>query len=149
MNFRGKADATIDSKQRLAIPAKFRAKIDESRDGTSWVAFAWHGESLWLYPVKQYEALATEKQGTLTPSAEQAEWQRTFFGLSEDLEPDSAGRVTISKELAERAGLGGEVTVVGSGNRLEIHDRTRWESKESVRQAAFGSLNQQVNQPNT
>ncbi len=41
MHFTGYSEHTIDAKQRLAIPAKYRAQWDDKRDGTAWYGVPW------------------------------------------------------------------------------------------------------------
>lgn len=53
MLFTGQAEITIDAKQRLAIPSKFRARLpkDQTEDKTSWFCVPWpDGSLLRLYP---------------------------------------------------------------------------------------------------
>ena len=52
--------------------------------------------------------------------------KRFFFNLSHDTELDSAHRVMIPPKLMSYAGLDKDVVVVGSGECLEVFDRTSY-----------------------
>lgn len=126
MTFTGTADVLIDPKQRLAIPAKFRAEAAIEGKVTRWYCMPWMGGILTLYPEDDFDRLVKAEHNRLRPKESIAEFERTFFGLTERLDMDGNGRVLLPKGLLDLTGLKGEVTVVGVGNRLEVHDRARW-----------------------
>lgn len=126
MLFVGNSEHTIDSKQRLAVPAKFRAGWDVQKDGTAWYCIPWPTGHLRLYTEGQFKEMAEAQQSSLTPAEEEAGLDTTMYGLAERLEMDSTGRITIPRQLLEMTGIESEVVVVGARSRLEIHDRKRW-----------------------
>ena len=131
MIFTGNAEATIDAKGRLSIPAKFRAQADAGETGNVWVCIPWPSGVMRIYTRTQFEQLAEMGEASLTPDPDLAELQTTFFSLAETLETDSAGRISIPKSLIELTGLGSEVVVVGAKDRLEVRDRTKWKQRVS------------------
>jgi MraZ protein len=124
--FVGNSEHSIDAKQRLAVPAKFRSGWDTQKDGTAWYCIPWPTGHLRLYTEGQFKEMAEAEQSTLTPAEEEAGLDTTLYGLAERLEMDSTGRITIPKTHMEMTGIGGEVVVVGARARLEIHDKPRW-----------------------
>jgi len=42
------------------------------------------------------------------------------------VELDSAGRIRVSQELRDFAGLGGKVILIGQGNKFELWDEATW-----------------------
>lgn len=133
MLFTGHAEVIIDAKGRLAIPAKYRGQLKAEVDGTAWYCVPWKKGQLRLYTEKKFEVLAEQGQQGLTPGEDMAEMEATFFGFAERLEPDSTGRIVVPKNLLEMAGLGSEVVVVGARNRLEVRDRSAWETQKEER----------------
>lgn len=123
MLFTGLAEVIIDPKQRLAIPAKYRALAD-----SAWRCLPWPEGCLRLYPDATFAALASRLPSSLIPDNDEAELQRSLFGLAERLEPDSVGRITIPKIQIDLISLGTEVMVVGAGDRLEVMDRAKWKA---------------------
>ena len=118
MLFTGSYEHTIDSKNRLAIPADIRSRWSPEVDGSAWYAVPWTGGSVRLYS----EAFFTERSrlysSTLTPDPDQAELLTTLFGLARRVEMDSAGRVRLPDETIELTGLTPEVALVGAGDWL-------------------------------
>ena len=96
MIFTGHAELTIDPKQRLAIPAKHRALLNPEKDGNAWYCVPFQ-KRLMLYTQARFTELAEKGEATLTPREEEAGLEAAFFGLTERLEMDSAGRITIPR----------------------------------------------------
>jgi MraZ protein len=144
MLFTGHAEVTIDAKQRLAIPAKFRQMWAEERDGKAWFLVPWTGNVLRLYTEARFTKLAEDQEQSLTPDSDQAELEATLFGLAERVEPDSTGRIVIPRNVAELTGLSSEVVVVGAKNRLEIRDRASWNAALKDRFAQMPALVEKI-----
>jgi len=126
MIFTGYSELTIDAKQRLAVPSKFRALLDPQRDGNAMYCIPWPGHGLMLFTEPMFQQFASQAEGTLTPGEDEQEFETSFFGLTERLELDSAGRISIPKLHLELTKLPSEVVVVGARFRLEVMDRAVW-----------------------
>ncbi|MGB9589123.1 MAG: division/cell wall cluster transcriptional repressor MraZ, partial [Armatimonadota bacterium] len=67
---------------------------------------------------------------------------RFFSADAIDASADAQGRVAIPYHLREFAGIEREVTIVGTGNRLEIWSKQRWDefthsmNEELIRESA-------------
>lgn len=125
--FIGEYHHTIDAKKRLAIPAKFRKKIGENAVLTRGL-----DQSLFLYPVKEWEALA-EKLSKL-PIGESAtrSFVRLMLAGAVEVELDALGRILVPDYLKDHAGLKKNVVVAGLYNRLEIWDREIWQDYKKI-----------------
>ena len=124
MAFRGTFDHTLDAKNRLTIPAKFRSMLasgvvlSKQPDGQACIGI-WRPED--------YEQDTERTLATLAPGGPRAaSLRRFFYGNSHDTELDAAGRVMIPPFLLEHAGLGRDVVIAGAGRYLEVWDRGRW-----------------------
>lgn len=135
--FTGQADVTIDAKQRLAVPAKYRQQLESASQGNAWISVPWPGGLVRLYPEARFAELAGASGGTLTPDRDQAELEAALFGFAERLEMDSAGRVVLPRGHLDMTGLTGEVVVLGVRDRLEVRDRAAWKASGAER---FNSL---------
>lgn len=144
MLFTGYSEHTIDAKQRLAIPAKYRNRWSSERDGATWVCLPWPTGHLRLYTEKYFESLSQPGRPTLTPDRDTAELETRLFSLVEHIEMDSAGRIIIPKRHIERAGLKTDVVVAGAGSRLEVHDLSRWRASEDAGFAALPELVERI-----
>lgn len=143
MLFTGHAEVTIDAKQRLSIPAKFRGLVREE-DGKAWYLVPWAGNVVRMYTESRFVALAERGPQSLTPNSDQAELEATFFGLAERVEPDSNGRIVLPRSLTDLTGLGSDVVVVGAMNRLEIRDRAQWAAGLKERFAQMPALVEKI-----
>ena len=144
MLFTGYAELTIDAKGRLAIPAKYRSQWDAEPDGPSWVCVPWPNQTIRIYPERTFAQLADSAEQSLTPDEDAAELEATLFGLAEQITPDSAGRIMLSKEHLRLTGLSGEVVVTGARNRLEVCDRARFRDAQQERFASLPKLIERI-----
>ena len=127
MAFRGLYEHTLDSKDRLTVPARFRAAL---ADGV--VLSKSFDTCVWLQTPDSYEQLSDQFLAPHSPFSSQArQIRRHFHGGAFDEKLDSAGRVRIPKPLLEHAGLKGECVVVGGGEYLEIWDAEAWAAQEA------------------
>jgi len=122
MAFRGTFDYTLDAKNRLTVPAKFRAVL------AGGVVLAKGTEAcvaLWTAP--EFDAYVTAGLAGLHPLDAQADRiNRYFQSNSHDTELDSAGRVMVPTWLIDHGHLTKDVVVTGVGHRLEVWDRVAW-----------------------
>jgi len=138
--FTGHAELNIDAKQRLAIPAKYRAQLSPERDGLAWFCVPWSNGLLRIYTETTFTELSSKGDQTLATTEDQAEFEATLYGFAERIELDSAGRITIPKLHLQMTGLGTEVVIVGARNRLEVRDRNAWTATIPERFARLPSL---------
>jgi MraZ protein len=118
----GAYDHTIDDKNRLTLPAKFRQAF---ADGV-FVTRGLDG-CLFAYRREDWNRLVESRLAPLDPlSPETRRLQRFFYAGASESELDKQGRVMIPAQLLEHAKLGREVVVAGVNDRLEIWDRVAW-----------------------
>lgn len=144
--FTGHAEAIIDAKQRLALPAKFRARWNPAVDGPTWMAVPWFpGATLRLYPEKTFDALfqAGRQNPSLFPGEDETALDQAVFSMTETLELDANHRVRLPAWQIEKLGLPREVMVIGVGDRLEVHPREGWNERFDTMIARMGKLAEQ------
>ena len=118
----GEFEHTIDDKNRLTLPAKFRQALS----GGLVITRGMDG-CLYCYPQAEWEQLVEGRLAGLDPlSKESRLMQRYFFAGASEAEPDKQGRVMVPATLAKNAGIGREVVVTGVRDHLEIWDRAAW-----------------------
>ena len=99
--FRGHYDYSLDAKNRLNVPPKFRASFS---DGL--VLAKGLEPCLWLWQPGAFDSFTEQVIGGLNPvSEERRKLTRYLAGNSFDAELDAAGRVTLTPALIEHAGL--------------------------------------------
>jgi len=118
----GAYEHTIDDKNRLTLPAKFRKTFAEGIVVTRGL-----DGCLYAFRREDWDRLVESRLATLDPlSPEGRRLERFFFSGATEAELDGQGRVMLPKELIEHAGLNREVIVAGVNERLEIWDRAAW-----------------------
>ena len=118
----GEHEHTIDDKNRLTLPAKFR---DSFAEGI--VVSRGLDGCLYAYPRSDWQSAIEARLEELDPLSKESRRLRRYFysGASED-EPDKQGRITIPATLMKHAELERDVVVAGVHDHLEIWDRAAW-----------------------
>ncbi|TML29727.1 MAG: division/cell wall cluster transcriptional repressor MraZ [Actinobacteria bacterium] len=118
----GTHDHTIDDKNRLTLPAKFREAF---QDGL--VVTRGFDGCLYAYRRPDWDRLVESRLATMDPlSKEGRRIHRFFFAGASEADLDKQGRVMIPAQLLEHGKLGREVVVAGVHDHLEIWDRAAW-----------------------
>jgi MraZ protein len=124
--FRGQFDYSLDAKNRLNVPAKFRPAFS---GGVVLAKALEPCVAIWAPDV--FEEWTASFLGNLNPvSAERRKLTRYFAGNSWDVELDSAGRVTLNAPLLAHADISKEVVVIGNLDHIEVWDRERWQQAQ-------------------
>ena len=83
---------------------------------------------LMLFPRSAWEAF----RARIAELPMQAQWwKRIFLGNAMDVAMDATGRVLISPELRESAGLDKDVVLLGMGSHFELWDRKAHAAQEA------------------
>ena len=118
----GAHDHTIDDKNRLTLPAKFREAFQHGL-----VVTRGFDGCLYAYRRPDWDRLVDSRLATMDPlSKEGRRIHRFFFAGASEADLDKQGRVMIPAQLLEHAKLGKEVVVAGVHDHLEIWDRAAW-----------------------
>jgi MraZ protein len=119
----GEYEHTIDDKNRLTLPAKFRRAFEDGIVVTRGL-----DGCLWAWTPEGWENYRDSTLATLHPlSREGRRMHRLFFSGASETSPDKQGRVSIPPALIAHAKLGRDVVVAGVNDRLEIWDRAAWQ----------------------
>ncbi|HVP74842.1 MAG TPA: division/cell wall cluster transcriptional repressor MraZ [Gaiellaceae bacterium] len=118
----GEYDHTLDDKNRLTLPARFRQAFAEGIVVTRGM-----DGCLFAYTREAWESMVGSRLATLnTLSKEGRRMQRFFFSGATETELDKQGRFGLPAALLEHAKLGRDVVVAGVHDHLEIWDRAAW-----------------------
>jgi MraZ protein len=127
--FRGANKLTLDAKFRLAMPTRYRERLDERCGGKLVVTVDRHDPCLMVYPYPDWEEKERMlmKLPTLDPEARML--QRMMVGHATELDLDGNGRILLPQNLRDHASLTRDVMLVGQGMRFELWDDTRWNER--------------------
>ena len=124
--FQGASSLLIDAKGRLSVPARHR---DALAQDNGQITLTKHPDGcLMLFPRSAWEAF----RARIAELPMQAQWwKRIFLGNAMDAEMDGTGRLLVSPELREGAGLTKEVVLLGMGDHFELWDKATYEAHEA------------------
>ncbi len=143
MAFRGHFEHSLDAKNRLSIPARFRASFSSgivlAKDPEPCVA-VWTPET--------HEAIIERALAGSNPMGSQyRKLSRFYQGNSFEIDLDASGRVTLPPPLLAHAGIAKEVVVVGVGDHLEVWDKARWAREQDALDAEIEEVTESLGNP--
>jgi MraZ protein len=131
--FLGEYEHTIDTKGRMAVPARFRAQMDRGA-----VISKGMGACLSVYTMDRWEEKSAELTSGKT-SEELRDFERRIYPSASEVELDGQGRMIIPAKLRAYANLGSEVTVAGVRDHFEIWDRATWRAYQERLESEGGT----------
>lgn len=126
--FRGATKVTIDDKGRVVVPAHYRSQLSAPADGRV-VVTADRDECLLIYAAPEWERIEQQLNALPSLHPQARRLQRLMIGHAEEMVLDGHGRLALTPELREFAGLDRSAWIVGQGRRLEIWDESRWKAQ--------------------
>jgi MraZ protein len=118
----GEYEHTLDDKNRLTLPAKFRQAL-----GGGVVVTRGMDHCLFVFTREGWDAFVAVRLEGLNPfSREARQMSRFMFAGATETELDKQGRIMVPPPLIAHASLGREVVVAGVRDHVEIWDRTAW-----------------------
>jgi len=132
--FRGHHPTRVDEKGRFKVPAEYKHEIDESY-GAQFYITSKDGKIAQIYPLKVWERVEREisAQRPANPAYRKFLDATSYYG--QVMEMDGQGRLLLPGLLREKAGLKGDVAVVGKLERLEV--RIAEEYRKEVEENPF------------
>ncbi len=112
----------MDSKGRVAIPAKFRTNLGDGAIITRGL-----DKCLFVFGMEEWRELADQLMDLPLSQSNSRAFARLMLAGAVDVKLDSQGRVLIPEYLREYADLEDKVVVSGLYNRMEIWDTDKWE----------------------
>jgi len=118
---------TMDEKNRLSLPAKFRKEM-----GGTLVVTPGLDNCLFVFTHKEWEAIAGRLAENSMLQADNRSFNRFMFGGAQEVEVDSSGRILIPDFLKNRARLSSKIALVGVQNRIELWDEDTWNAYKKI-----------------
>ena len=123
--FYGEFEHSLDRKNRIIIPAKFREVLKDSFVEKFYITRGLDGclfvftEEEWRRQEQKFKTLSFTKP-------ESRKFNRMFFSGASEIICDSQGRVLIPQYLGEFADIQKDVVIIGVSNRFEVWSQSRW-----------------------
>ena len=118
---------TIDDKNRISLPVKFRKEM-----GKSIVITPGLDKCLFVFTIKEWQKISGRlSESSLLQSANRS-FNRFMFGGAVQVDVDSLGRILIPDFLKERSEIASKAAIIGVDNRVEIWNEKSWKSYKNI-----------------
>ncbi|MEZ4210943.1 MAG: division/cell wall cluster transcriptional repressor MraZ [Candidatus Paceibacterota bacterium] len=126
---------TIDNKNRVSLPAKFRKEM-----GRVLVVTPGLDNCLFIFTKKEWVKISEKLSEFSMLAADNRSFNRFMFGGATEVDVDNIGRFLLPDFLKTRAGLSEKVALVGVQNRVEIWNDTKWSAYKKLVEKQADSL---------
>ena len=120
---------SLDAKNRLAIPAKYREIL-----GDTFIITRKLDPCLAIYTHEEWQKYSDKIKAL--PDSVAMELKEFIFPKTLVAEPDSQGRVVIPADLKDYAQLDKNAVIIGVGDHAQIWSEKLWEEREQKRDLA-------------
>ncbi len=127
----GEYQHNLDSKGRVAIPAKFKKKFTAEAIITRGI-----DGCLFVFASKEWDDLAKKLVALPLAQANSRAFVRLMLAGAMDVTLDAQSRILVPDYLRKYADLKKKVTIAGLYNRVEIWDSSRWEEYKKKTEGA-------------
>ncbi|KND47433.1 MAG: MraZ protein [Parcubacteria bacterium C7867-004] len=121
--FIGEYRHTLDAKNRISLPAKFRKEL-----GTSVIITRGLDHCLFVYTKGAWKLEAKKFSEHSSGGAAGRAFARLMLAGASETDVDASGRVLVPDYLKAYAGLGTKCVVAGVSDRVELWDEEAWET---------------------
>ncbi len=138
--FYGEYTHSIDKKNRVIIPSRFRDTMREL-GMEKFTVTRGLDECLFMFSDNEWKQQENKFKSMPFTKKDSRKFNRLFFSGAVSVEPDKQWRILIPDYLKEYAGLKKDIVVIGVSNRIEIWAKEKWEefynsSKENFEEIA-------------
>ncbi|MDB4983987.1 MAG: cell division protein MraZ, MraZ protein [Patescibacteria group bacterium] len=130
---------TLDEKNRLSLPAKFRKEL-----GKKIIMTRGLDRCLFVYPVAEWKKFSEQLASLSIGSAEGRGFSRAMLGGAMEVDVDGSGRVLVPDHLKSYGSLSAKVVVAGIHNRVELWNEEAWNSYTTGVEKEANSLAQKL-----
>ena len=131
----GEYHHSIDEKNRLIIPSKFRNEI-----GEKFVITRGLENCLFVYSLVEWENIVNKLRTLPFTKKDSRDFTRFFLSGATECVLDKSGRVGITSPLVKYAGLTKDCVIIGANDRLEIWDEGAWNNFFDSNEENFASI---------
>ena len=127
--FRGVTILNLDAKGRMAMPSKYRERLQQQGNGQLVVTLDMSDPCLLIYPIAEWEDI--ERKLVRLPSLNQQAMRikRLLLGHASEVELDSHGRILLPPPLRDLVKLDKRIILLGQGNKFEVWDEQTWNER--------------------
>ena len=133
--FRGVTELSLDTKGRMAMPTRYRERLQDRCAGHLVITVDIAEKCLAIYPLPEWEIIQQKLDGLSSFNAKSAMVKRRLMGNATDVEMDGNGRILVPPKLRKHAMLEKKVVMIGQGKKFELWDEETWDSRSEAWEA--------------
>jgi len=140
--FRGTSAITLDSKNRITIPTKYREELFADCQGKMICTVDIQQACLLLYPLPEWEEIELSLAGLSSTHPQERLFKQIILGNASDCDMDKNGRLLINGPLRNHANLEKNIMLVGQLNKFEIWHESAWQTQmqQGISQIQSGEI---------
>lgn len=119
--FIGEYQHSLDAKNRLIMPVKFREQL-----GERFVVTKGLDNCLFVYSLNEWKIVEQKLKNLPMTNKDARAFVRFFFAGASECEIDKQGRALIPSNLKKYGNIDKEVVIIGVSTRIEIWSSDEW-----------------------
>lgn len=127
--FRGVNILSLDAKGRMAMPSKYRERLQTMANAQVVVTLDMSDPCLLIYPLTEWEDIERKLVRLPSLNKQAVRLKRLLLGHASECELDSHGRILLPPTLRELVKLDKHVVLLGQGNKFEVWDEPAWNER--------------------
>ena len=120
--FIGEYQHTIDDKNRIVVPTKYRSLL-----GEKFIITRGLEKCLYIMPLKEWEVIMNKLKTLPFTKKDARTFSRYFLSGASTCEFDKSGRISITSPLALYAGLEHDCVFIGVNDRIELWSKEKFD----------------------
>ena len=121
ISFTGEYHNSLDQKNRVNIPAKFRKALDPINDRT-FVLTRGFDPCLILYPLEDWSQVEAQLKSLSSIKGQHRSFVRSITRYATALQYDAQGRIQLTDDLLSYSNIEKDAYIIGMINKIEIWD---------------------------
>lgn len=144
--FYGQYLHTLDAKDRVIIPSKFR-EIFKEHYAEKFFITRGLDRCLFVFPEEEWKLQERRFREMSFTREEARKFNRIYFSGAAEVLCDKQGRILVPAYLKSYAQIKQEVMIIGVSDRIEIWSREKWEEFFKGNLDSFESLAEKLIEP--
>ena len=135
----GEYEHNLDEKGRLIMPAKLRDDM-----GEKFIITTGLDGCLFGFSMSEWQKFEDKLKSLPITNKNARNLTRFFLAGATECELDKQGRFLISAKLRATASLEKEAVIIGTGTRIEIWNKAKWEEQTSYENISIEEIEQNM-----
>ena len=144
--FYGEYQHSLDAKDRVIIPAKFREIFKENYAEKFYITRGLD-RCLFVFPEEEWRLQERKFRDQSFTRQEARKFNRLYFSGACDVVCDKQGRILVPSYLKEYAEIKENVVIIGVSDRIEIWAKEKWKQFFSENLSSFEELAEKIIEP--